>query len=124
MEGIIRFVPLKMGEWMRFCDLIVMHLWDYKMILGMNFLTQAEVSIMPYLRILAFMERGTSCTVITIEEDATDARNLTRLESLTRPSGSWWRNVTMRVQIIESLWVRDEKKWHVIARMMNTLNLS
>ena len=109
---------------MRFSDLIMMHLWDYKMILGMNFLTQAEVSIMPYLRTLMFMEQGMSCTVITVEEDATDARNLTRLESLTRPSGSWWRNVTMRVQIIGSPWVREEKKWHVTAGRMNTLSLS
>ena len=59
------------------------------MILGMDFLTQVEVSIMPYLRTLAFMERGTQCTIITVEKDAINSKNLTMLESSTRLCGGW-----------------------------------
>ena len=37
VEGIIRFCPLEMGEWVGCCDLVVMHLQDFEMIIGMNF---------------------------------------------------------------------------------------
>ena len=47
VDGVIRFVTLKMGEWIGFCEMIVIHFRDYKMIIGINFLMQAEVSIMP-----------------------------------------------------------------------------
>ena len=57
VEGIIRFYPLEMRELVGCCDLIVMHLRDFEMIIEMDILTQEEVSIMPYLRTLAFMER-------------------------------------------------------------------
>ena len=57
------------------CDLVVMHLRDVKMIIGMNFLTQAEVSIMPYLRTLAFMEKGTPCIVMVVENHAMETNN-------------------------------------------------
>ena len=71
------------------CDLVVTHLRDFKMIIGMNFLTQAEVSIMPYLRTLAFMEKGTSCTVMALENHAMEIENKPRLDSSTKQSGGW-----------------------------------
>ena len=89
VECITGFIHLKMGECIRLFYLIMMHFQDYKMILGMEFLTQVEVSIMPYLRTLAFMERGTQCTIITMEKDAINSKNLTMLESSTRLRGGW-----------------------------------
>ena len=83
VEGIIRFYPLKMGEWVGCCDLIVMDLQDFKMIIGMDFLTQEEVSIFPYSRTLAFMENGTSCTVMNVGDHAIETNNWTRLDSST-----------------------------------------
>ena len=70
------------------CDLIMIHLRDFKMIIGMDILTQAEVSILPYLRTLTFLERWTSCTIMTMgEEHSIDAENLTKLESSIIHSG-------------------------------------
>ena len=43
VEDIIRLGPLKMGEWIGYYDLIVMYLRDFEMIIGMDFLNQAEV---------------------------------------------------------------------------------
>ena len=39
VEGIIRSCPMDMGDWVGCCDLVVMHLRDFEMIMGMNFLT-------------------------------------------------------------------------------------
>ena len=45
---------------------------------------------MPYMRTLAFMERGMLCIVmIVVEENSIDARNFTRLEFSNGPSGGW-----------------------------------
>ena len=51
------------------------------MIMGMNFLTQAEVSIMPYLRTLEFMEKGTACTMMAVENHAMVTEYRARLDS-------------------------------------------
>ena len=66
VDRIIIFVSLTIGEYMGFCDLILMHLRNFEMILGIGFFMQPEVSILPYLRTLVFMERGASCTVMTV----------------------------------------------------------
>ena len=89
MEGIIRFCPLEMGEWVGCFDLIVMHLWDFEMIIGMDFLTQAKVNIMPYLRTLAFMEKGMPCTVMAVRNHAIETENGARLDSSTEHNGGW-----------------------------------
>ena len=39
VEDIIRFCSMEMGEWVGCCDLVVMHLRDFEMIIGMSFLT-------------------------------------------------------------------------------------
>ena len=39
VEDIIRFYPMEMGESVGCCDLVVMHLWYFEMIIRMNFLT-------------------------------------------------------------------------------------
>ena len=62
------------------------------MIIVMNFLTQVEVSIMPYLRTLAFMEKGTPCTVMALENQAMETEDGTRLDSSTKHSGGWLEN--------------------------------
>ena len=62
-------------------DLVVMYLQDFEMIIGMNFLTQAEVSIMPYLRTLAFMEKGMLCIVMAVENHVMETENGARLVS-------------------------------------------
>ena len=51
-------------------DLIVMHLRDFEMIIGMDFLMQAEVRILPYLRSLVFMKKGTPCIMMTVGDHA------------------------------------------------------
>ena len=84
VEGIIRFYPLEIGEWVGSCDLIVMHLRDFEMIIGMDFLTQAEVSIMPYLRTLVFMEKGTPCTMMAMGNHAIETENRERLDFSTK----------------------------------------
>ena len=89
VEGIIRFCPLKMGEWVGCCDLIVMHLQDFEMIIGMDFLKQAEVSIMLYLRKLTFMEKETPCTVMAVGTHALETENGARLDSSTVHNGGW-----------------------------------
>ena len=86
VEDIIRFYPLEMGEWVGCCDLIVMHLRDFKMIIMMDFLIQAEVSIMPYLRTLTFMEKGMSCIVMVVGDHAIKTENGARLDSSTKHS--------------------------------------
>ena len=53
------------------------------MIIGMDFLMQAEVSIMLYLRTLAFMEKGTPCIVMVVGNHAKETKNGARLDSLT-----------------------------------------
>ena len=78
---------MEMGNWVGYCDLVVMHLQDFEMIIGMNFLMQAEVSVMPYLRTLAFMEKGTPCTVLAVENQAMRNKDGARLYSSTIHSG-------------------------------------
>ena len=87
VEGIIRLCLMEMGDWVGYCDLVVMHLRDFEMIMGMNFLTQAEVRIMPYLRTLAFMEKGTSCIVMAVENHAMETKDGARLDSSIKHSG-------------------------------------
>ena len=89
VEGIIGSCPMEMGEWVGCCDLVVMHLLDFEMIIGMNFLTQAKVSIMPYLRTLAFMEKEMPCTMMAVENHAMETENEARLDSSAEHSGSW-----------------------------------
>ena len=78
---------MEMGDWVGCCDLVVRHLRDFEMIMGMNFLTRAEVSIMPYLRTLAFMEKGTPCTVLAVENQAMKTEDGVRLYSSTKHGG-------------------------------------
>ena len=92
VDGIIRSCPMEMGDWVGCCDLVVMHLRDFEMIMGMNFLTRAEVSIIPYLRTLAFMEKGTSCTVLAVENQIMKTKDGARLCSSTKHSGGWFEN--------------------------------
>ena len=89
VEGIINFYSMEMGEWVGCCDLVVMHLQDFKMIIGTNFLTQAEGSIMPYLRTLTFMEKGTPCTVMAMENHDMETENGARLDSSKEHNGGW-----------------------------------
>ena len=70
VEGIIILCSMEMGEWVGYYDLVVIHLRDFEMIIGMNFVTQVQVSIMIYLRTLVFMEKGTLCTLMTVENHA------------------------------------------------------
>ena len=92
VDGIIRSCPMEMGDWVGCCDLVVMHLRDFEMIMGMNFLMRTEVSIMPYLRTLAFMEKGTPCTVLPVENQAMKTEDGMRLYSSTKHGGGWLEN--------------------------------
>ena len=87
VEGIIRLCLMEMGDWVGSCDLVVMHSRDFEMIMGMNFLMQEEVSIMPYLRTLAFIEKETSCIVMAMENHAMETKDGVRLDSSTKLSG-------------------------------------
>ena len=93
VDNIIRSCPMEMGDWVGCCDLVVMHLRDFEMIMGMNFLMQDEVSIMPYLGTLAFMEKVTPCTVLTVENQAMNNKDGARLCSSTTQSGGWLENI-------------------------------
>ena len=79
---------MEIGDWVGCYDLVVMHLRDFKMIMGMNVLMQAEVSIMPYLRTLVFMEKGTLYIVMAVENQALETEERARLDSSTKHSGS------------------------------------
>ena len=92
VDGIIRSCPIEMGDWVGCCDLVVIHLWDFEMIMGMKFLMQAELSIMPYLRKLAFMEKRTSFTVLAGENQAMKTKDGARLYSSTTHNGGWLEN--------------------------------
>ena len=65
------------------CYLIVTHLRDFEMIIGMDFLTQAEEIILPHLRTLSFMEKRTPCTVMVVGNHAIKTENGARLDSST-----------------------------------------
>ena len=65
--------------------------------MGMNFLTQEEVSIMPYLRTLVFMEKGMSCIVMVVENQAMETEDGVRLDSSTKHSGGWLENRDSRL---------------------------
>ena len=92
VKGIIRSCAMEMGDWVSCCNLVVMHLRDFEMIMGMNFLMQAEVSIMPYMRTLTFMEKGTPCTVLSVKNQAMETEDGARLYSSTKHSGGWLKN--------------------------------
>ena len=66
--GVIRVVPIQIGAWSGQREVMVLYLWDFELILGMDFLVEAEVSILPYLGALAFLKQGTPCTVNTLRE--------------------------------------------------------
>ena len=46
----------------------MLYLWDFELILGMDFLMEAEVNILPYLGALAFLKQGTPYAVNTLRE--------------------------------------------------------
>ena len=47
---------------------------------------------MPYLRTLAFMEKGTSCTVLALENQAMKTKDGARLCSSTKYNEGWLEN--------------------------------
>ena len=119
VDDIIKSCPMEMGDLVGCCDLVVMHLRDFEMIMGMNFLMQAEVRIMPYLRTLAFFEKGTPCTVLAVENQAMKTKDGARLCSSTTHSGGWLENRDNGLLSIGSPWVRDKIQWS-----MTVCNLS
>ena len=56
VDGIARAVPLWMGDWTSHFDFMVMYLWDFELVVDMEFLMAAKVGILPYLGSLAFLE--------------------------------------------------------------------
>ena len=68
VDGVIRAVPIQIGAWSGQCELMVLYLRDFELILGMDFLMKAKVVILPYLGELALLERGTPCTINTLQE--------------------------------------------------------
>ena len=91
VDGIIRVIPIQIGAWGRQCAIMVMYLWDLELILGMDFLMGAEVSILLYLGALAFLEQGTPCTVNTLREGdmVGSYSNWIRMVSIIEILGSW-----------------------------------
>ena len=68
VDGLIQVVLIQMRAWSGQCEMMVLYLQDFELILGMDFLMEAEVGILPYLRVLAFLERRTPCTTNTLRE--------------------------------------------------------
>ena len=56
VDGIIRAVPIQIGARSGQCEMMVLYLWDFELILGKDFLLGANVGILPYLGGLAFLE--------------------------------------------------------------------
>ena len=79
VDGMARAVPFRMGDWTGHCDFMVMYLWDFELVLGMDFLMAAKVGILPYLGLLAFLEFGTPYVVKIMLMEEEPNFDLTRM---------------------------------------------
>ena len=91
MDGIVRAVPIHIGAWSGQCEMTVLYLRDFELILRMDFPMVTEVGILPYLGALAFLEHGTFRTVNTLREGdvAGSNLNLTIMVSIIEILGDW-----------------------------------
>lgn len=96
MEGTIK-VLLEMEDWMGCSDPIMMHLHNFGVILEMNFCAKAEVCILTYLGTLAFVEKGTPCTLMAVQEE--NACEMGNLASKEPQPGVAWRPMIEQIQV-------------------------
>ena len=91
MDGIVRAAPIQIGAWSGQCEMMVLYLRDFELILRMDFPMVIEVGILPYLGALAFLEHGTFCTVNTLREGdmAGSNSNMTIMVSIIEILGDW-----------------------------------
>ena len=66
VDGIMQAIPIQIGAWSGKCEMMVLYLRDFELILRMDFLMVAEVSILSYLGALAFLKQRTPCIVNTL----------------------------------------------------------
>ena len=45
VNGMARVVPFQMGDWTGHCDFMVMYLWDFELVLSMDFLMAVKVGL-------------------------------------------------------------------------------
>ena len=74
-----RAVPFRMGDWPSHYDFMVMYLRDFELVLGMDFIMEAKVGILPYLGSLEFLEFGTPYIVKTVSMEMQPNYDLTRM---------------------------------------------
>ena len=89
VNGMVRAVPFRIGDWTGHCDFMVMYLRDFELVLGMNFLMAEKVGILPYLGSLAFMEFGTPYVVKTMPMEEEPNSDLTRMVPKSDLVGVW-----------------------------------
>ena len=78
VDGMARAVPFRMGDWIGHCDFMVMYLRDFELVLGMDFIMEAKVGILPYLGLLAFLEFGMPYIVKTVLMEEEPNSDLTK----------------------------------------------
>ena len=89
VDGVARAVPFRVGDWTTHCDFMVMYLRDFELVLGMDFLMEAKVGILPYLGSLAFLEFGTPYVVKTVPMEEEPNSDLTRMVPTSDIVGVW-----------------------------------
>ena len=63
IQGVAKNVPMQMGDWKGTCSLLCVPLDDFDLILGVDFLLRAKVTLIPHLGGLMMLEEKQSCFV-------------------------------------------------------------
>ena len=89
VDGMARAVPFRIGDWTGHCDFMVTYMQDFELVLGMDFLMEANVGILPYLGSLTFLEFGTPYVVKTMPIEEEPKFDLTRMVLTSDIVGVW-----------------------------------
>ena len=63
IQGVAKNVPMQIGDWKGMCSLLCVPLDDFDLILGVDFLLRAKVTLIPHLGGLMMLEEKQSCFV-------------------------------------------------------------
>ena len=63
IQGVAKNVPMQIGDWKGTCSLLCVPLYDFDLILGVDFLLRAKVALIPHLGGLVVLEEKQPCFV-------------------------------------------------------------
>ena len=68
IQGVAKNVPMQIGDWKGMCSLLCVPLDDFDLILGVDFLLRAKVTLIPHLGGLMMLEEKQSCFVKALKK--------------------------------------------------------